>query len=202
MMTATELGRGLLALQKVFDGVKIAHATLFSEADKAIVRAGSGVGRTIHGDIIPAEIVRRMCTNANIVRLLTSDSRPIDIGLAKRLATDDQYRALVARDGGCRMPGCNIPASWCQVDHIQEWDAQNGPTDLDWLVLWCIYHHSFRHRPDVHLHGDANNCRSQCPTGEPSHSPPADPPATKQPPNRRAHPEREVDPGSRCVPTR
>ncbi len=124
-----------------------------------------GVGHTSTGDIIPAEIVRRMCTNANIVRLLTSDSRPLDIGRAQRLATNDQYRALVARDGGCRMLDCTIPPNWCQVDHIHEWTAQNGPTDLHLLVLWCVYHHSFRHRPDVQLHGDADNLSITMPDG-------------------------------------
>ncbi|MEO7397148.1 MAG: DUF222 domain-containing protein, partial [Ilumatobacteraceae bacterium] len=124
-----------------------------------------GVGYTSTGDVIPAEIVRRMCTNANIIRLLTSESVPLDLGRSKRLASDHQFRALIARDGGCRMPGCRMPAEWCEVDHILEWDQQNGPTDLDWLVLWCIYHHHFRHRPDVRLHGDANHLSITMPDG-------------------------------------
>ncbi|MCU1400262.1 MAG: hypothetical protein JWN62_3371, partial [Acidimicrobiales bacterium] len=117
------------------------------------------------GQIIPAEIVRQMCTNANLVRLLTSNSVPLDMGRSQRLATDDQFKALLARDGGCRFEGCNMPADWCQVDHIHEWTAQTGPTDLHLLVLWCVYHHSFRHRPDVHLHGDANNLSITLPDG-------------------------------------
>ncbi|MCU1398498.1 MAG: hypothetical protein JWN62_1607 [Acidimicrobiales bacterium] len=124
-----------------------------------------GAGRSSTGQIIPAEIVRQMCTNANIVRLLTSNSVPLDMGRSQRLASNDQFKALLARDGGCRFEGCNMPADWCQVDHIQEWDAQNGPTDLNLLVLWCVYHHSFRHRPDVHLHGDANNLSITLPDG-------------------------------------
>ncbi|MCU1365900.1 MAG: hypothetical protein JWN39_1539, partial [Ilumatobacteraceae bacterium] len=124
-----------------------------------------GAGRSSTGEIIPAEIVRQMCTNANIVRLLTSNSVPLDLGRSQRLASDAQYKALLARDGGCRFEGCQMPADWCQVDHIHEWDAQNGPTDLHLLVLWCVYHHSFRHRPDVHLHGDANNLSITLPDG-------------------------------------
>jgi hypothetical protein len=124
-----------------------------------------GAGRTSTGEVIPAEIVRRMCTNANLQRLLTSESMPLDLGRTRRLASDEQYTALVARDGGCRMPGCTMPAAWCEVDHILEWDAQTGPTDLQWLVLWCVYHHHYRHRPDVHLHGDANNLSITLPDG-------------------------------------
>ncbi len=124
-----------------------------------------GAGRSSTGEIIPAEIVRQMCTNANLVRLLTSESVPLDLGRSKRLASDDQFAALLARDGGCRFEGCRMPADWCQVDHVQEWEAQTGPTDLHLLVLWCVYHHSFRHRPDVHLHGDADNLSITLPDG-------------------------------------
>jgi hypothetical protein len=38
--------------------------------------------------------------------------------------------------------------------------------DLEWLVLWCHFHHHFRHRPDVRLFGDANNLSIQMPNGE------------------------------------
>jgi Domain of unknown function (DUF222) len=125
-----------------------------------------GVGYTSKGDIIPAEIVRHMCDNANLVRVLTSKSMPLDVGRSKRFATDDQFRALIARDGGCRMRDCPIPPDWCEVDHIREWEADVGETDLDWLVMWCHFHHHFRHRPDVRLFGDANNLSIQMPSGE------------------------------------
>ena len=106
-----------------------------------------------------------MCTNANMIRLLTSDSMPLDLGRSQRLASDAQVIALIARDGGCRMPSCRMPADWCEVDHVQEWHAHVGPTDLHLLVLWCVYHHHFRHRPDVQLHGDADNLSMTLPDG-------------------------------------
>ena len=116
-----------------------------------------GAGYTANGDIIPTEIIRQMVPNATLQRLLLGDSVPLDLGRTRRLASDHQYRALLARDGGCRHPDCNIPATWCQVDHILEWDADDGPTDLQWLILWCFYHHKYRHSPRVRLEGDAND---------------------------------------------
>jgi hypothetical protein len=136
-----------------------------------------GAGRTADGTIVPAEIVRQMCTNANIQRLLISDSMPLDLGRSRRLASDAQFTALVARDGGCRMTGCTMPPEWCEVDHIQEWDAQTGPTDLDLLVLWCIYHHHYRHRPDVQLHGNTHNLTMTLPDGRVIPLPPRGPTA-------------------------
>ncbi|MEO6125104.1 MAG: DUF222 domain-containing protein [Ilumatobacteraceae bacterium] len=119
---------------------------------------GSGVGFNDKGEIVPAEIVRRMVPDAWVSRLLISGNVPINFGRTQRLASADQYLAIIARDGGfCRMPGCCIPAKWCQVDHLIEWTAQSGPTDIDWLVLFCSHHHHERHRPGVLLHGDANN---------------------------------------------
>ena len=125
----------------------------------------NGPGYTSRGDVIPAEAVRQMTSNANLQRVILDDSVPLDLGRLSRLATPDQWRALVARDGGCRFDGCQIPAEWCQVDHIHEWDAQTGPTNIDLLVLWCVFHHHLRHQPGVELIGDGNNLSIKFPDG-------------------------------------
>ncbi|MEO6126504.1 MAG: DUF222 domain-containing protein [Ilumatobacteraceae bacterium] len=118
---------------------------------------GSGVGYNTHGELVPAEIVRRMCTNANLVRVISNGSDVLDLGRRARFASDAQFRAIIARDGSfCRIPGCCMPAKWCEVDHVREWERQ-GNTDLDSLILLCSYHHHMRHLPGVTLHGDANN---------------------------------------------
>jgi hypothetical protein len=130
--------------------------------------ATDGPGYTSRGDVISAEAVRRLVWNADIARILMNDSVPLDLGRAQRLASNDHWRSLAVRDGGCRMADCHIPAEWCQVDHIQEWGAEHGPTDVDLLVLWCTFHHSFRHRKDVALIGDANDLSMR--TGRPTRS--------------------------------
>jgi hypothetical protein len=126
---------------------------------------GNGPGYTSRGDVISAEAVRRLVWNTDIARVVMNGSVPLDLGRSARLASNDQWRALVVRDGGCRMADCQIPAEWCQVDHIREWDAEHGPTDLDVLVLWCVFHHGFRHRKDVTLIGDANDLSIRLPDG-------------------------------------
>src|SRR5690606_39825152 len=46
----------------------------------------------------------------------------------------------IARDGGCIIPGCTIPASWCEIHHVDP--AENGgPTHTDNGVLLCWAHH-------------------------------------------------------------
>ncbi len=54
-------------------------------------------------------------------------------------------RAVVARDGGCRFPGCRAPASWCDVHHVSP-RATGDDHALGNLVLLCRRHHSVVHR--------------------------------------------------------
>jgi hypothetical protein len=65
---------------------------------------------------------------------------PLAVGRTSRTATVAQRRALAARDGGCIIPGCAVPAESCQSHHVQDW-AAGGPSDIDNLVLLCWAHH-------------------------------------------------------------
>jgi hypothetical protein len=65
---------------------------------------------------------------------------PLAVGRTSRTATPAQRRALAARDGGCIIPGCRIPAENCQSHHVQDW-AEGGPSDIDNLALLCWTHH-------------------------------------------------------------
>jgi hypothetical protein len=93
---------------------------------------------------------------AGVHRVLRSGSAIIDLGRTTRTIPAPTYTALVLRDGGCRYPGCDRPADWCDGHHVQHW-ADGGPTDLTNLVLLCSGHHHLIHR------------RSSCPsTAQPS----------------------------------
>jgi Domain of unknown function (DUF222) len=121
-------------------------------------------GWTGHGDRIPADVVRRLAENAFLRRIVLAGSVIIDLGTTVRLATEHQYQALLVRDGGCRWPGCHIPAAWCEADHLIPF-PDGGPTDLDNLVLWCSHHHHVKHRPGVLVHGDAPDLKIELPDG-------------------------------------
>ena len=119
--------------------------------------------RTANGDRIPAYVARHLAENALLQRITQSGSRILDLGTTARLASDDQYKALLLRDEGCRWPGCEIPAAWCEVDHLVPFPA--GSTDLINMVLWCSHHHHEKHRPGVLVLGNAHNLRIQLPDG-------------------------------------
>ena len=111
-------------------------------------------GTTAYGDRIPAHIVRHLAENANLQRLLYVGGQILDMGREVRYATEAQYRALLARDGGCRVEDCHIPGAWCEADHLVAWE-DGGSTDLDNLGLMCTHHHHEKHRRGVRISGTA-----------------------------------------------
>ena len=44
-------------------------------------------------------------------------------------------RALAVRDGGSVWPGSHSPSSWCDGHHVKEFEADDGPTNIDNGVL-------------------------------------------------------------------
>lgn len=50
---------------------------------------------------------------------------------------------IQARDGHCRFPGCMVPASHCDIDHIEEYDA-GGRTTPNNAQCLCRHHHNLK----------------------------------------------------------
>ena len=94
---------------------------------------------------ISSKIVERLACDCSVTRvLLDSESAVIDVGRAKRVVSGPARRALAARDGTCRWPGCDRPASWTAAHHVVHW-VHGGTTDLDNLILLCHRHHWMVH---------------------------------------------------------
>ncbi len=167
--TAQRLADGLVDLAKAYaagtiTGGREKPTLLVGCTADTLVGLSDEPGWTAHGDHIPADVIRHLAENANLRRLITAGSAVIDLGTRIRYATDDQYQALMMRDGGCRFPGCTIPAAWCEADHLIPAE-HGGPTNLDNLVLWCTHHHHYKHRHDITVIGDANNLSLRLPDG-------------------------------------
>lgn len=80
------------------------------------------------------------CTGA--VQRVTTDGagRILAIRIDDRVFAAHQRKAIALRDGGCIIPGCHVPAAWCEIHHVVE-HAKGGPTHTDNGVLLCWYHH-------------------------------------------------------------
>uniref|UniRef100_UPI0004932A37 HNH endonuclease signature motif containing protein n=1 Tax=unclassified Microbacterium TaxID=2609290 RepID=UPI0004932A37 len=72
--------------------------------------------------------------------LFDPHGRIIGISTADRIFTAHQRRAITLRDRECLIPGCHVPATWCEIHHVHE-HAHGGPTHTDNGVALCWHHH-------------------------------------------------------------
>ena len=116
--------------------------------------AGGQAGRTMSGVPLPGVVVRKIACDAAVHRVITDGLGSIlDYGRSTRSIPPAVYTSLVLRDWGCRFPGCDRPAEWCQGHHIWHWE-DGGPTNLANLVLLCSKHHHVVHLKGWHIRLD------------------------------------------------
>jgi len=101
---------------------------------------GAGYADGVESPLSPTTVRQLVCTGGVQKVVLGRNGRIVRLGSAERCFTAPQRRAITARDGGCLIPGCSIPAGWCEVHHVIP-AAQGGPTHPDNGVLLCWFHH-------------------------------------------------------------
>jgi hypothetical protein len=107
--------------------------------------------RFVNGTKIDAVTLHKLACDAAVHRLIRQGrSSTLDYGWSTRTIAANLWAALVARDGHCRMHGCDRPPQWCDGHHIHWWE-HGGPTNPQNLVLGCNRHHHLWHTPGWHL---------------------------------------------------
>lgn len=66
---------------------------------------------------------------------------PVNLYRAGRYANDKQRDLARATTPVCPVPGCKVPADYCQVHHITAW-KNGGETNMDNLTMLCSYHNA------------------------------------------------------------
>lgn len=66
------------------------------------------------------------------------------VGTTRRRPNIDQRRRVESRNSTCVFPGCRMPASQCDLDHIVPW-AKSNRTDTGELAPLCRHDHRLRH---------------------------------------------------------
>ncbi|WP_448719874.1 DUF222 domain-containing protein [Microbacterium natoriense] len=118
-----------------------ATPTLVVHVDAKDLAAGTGWA-TLPGSGAPVPLsvaAHTACTGA-IQRVLFDEGRIVGISTTDRVFNAHQRRAIIARDRECLIPGCHVPASWCEIHHVTE-HARGGPTHTDNGVPLCWWHH-------------------------------------------------------------
>jgi hypothetical protein len=90
---------------------------------------------------VPLSVAPRIACSGRVQRVIFDRAdRIARIEIADRVFDHHQRRAITLRDGTCIIPGCNVPAAWCEIHHVLE-AARGGPTSTDNGVLLCRHHH-------------------------------------------------------------
>ena len=102
---------------------------------------------------ISAETARRLLCDGGIVAATVDDEGETrSIGRKARAIPPSMRRALEARDGSCRFPGCSH-RRWCDGHHVKHW-ARGGETSLANLILLCTFHHKLVHEGGFSVRGE------------------------------------------------
>jgi hypothetical protein len=77
--------------------------------------------------------------------VLDADGRVTEVGRAQRLFRGALRDAVLLQHHRCCWPGCTVPASRCQADHLTEW-RRGGRTAADNGGPLCDTHNLFKSR--------------------------------------------------------
>ena len=126
-------------------------------ADIAIVQHLSADGtrdfaEIAGGAVIPQSVLDEHMCNSRITGIVFSvKGVPLWHGHTKTIATEAQFRALIAKYGGCA--GCGAPPLLCQAHHIKP-VSEGGATDITNMIPLCwhchqkVHHHGWKVVPD------------------------------------------------------
>ncbi len=95
------------------------------------------------GSTVGFETARRVLCDASVIPMAEADGAPLSVGRRSRTIPPALRRALRARDGGCRFPGCTHQR-FVDAHHITHW-ADGGETSIDNLIHLCRRHHRLIH---------------------------------------------------------
>lgn len=116
------------------------HISVIVEADRPAQLKGFGS--------IGPQLLDYLKCGADVTGILTDGALPqarvLNVGRSHRLATLKQRRAVIARQRGiCAGPGCRH--THLEIHHVKPW-SENGKTDLDDLIGYCVRCHHLHHR--------------------------------------------------------
>ena len=119
-----------------------AAPTVMIHVNKADLVAGRGVGWIdgVEAPISMKSVMQALCAGGLQELLLGENGEVLSLSTENRFFNRAQRRAIAARDGGCAITGCTVPAAWCEVHHVIPW-YKGGMTRIGNGVLLCWYHH-------------------------------------------------------------
>ncbi|WP_406248732.1 DUF222 domain-containing protein [Microbacterium sp. M] len=118
-----------------------AAPTLVVQIDAKDYATGTGWAHIAGVDTpVSTSVAAHLACHAMIQRVLIDEGRIIGITTTDRIFNAYQRRAIILRDKECLIPGCHVPATWCEIHHVIE-HSHGGPTSTSNGVPLCYWHH-------------------------------------------------------------
>jgi hypothetical protein len=110
---------------------------------------------TIDGTVLLPTDTVRAALHGHVRRIVINTAGiPIDVGRKRRLFTGVARQVARLLGHHCDHPGCTVPTSQCDIDHLDEWARDHGPTNLDNAGLQCNTHNRHKQRTRLHVYRD------------------------------------------------
>ncbi len=116
--------------------VQVTQESLADKKGRATLHDYSGSTSSVSMDVAH----RGACCGSWQTLVQDSNGRIVSLSSPQRIFNSNQRKAIMTRDKGCIIPGCEVPSTWCEVHHVKP-HALGGETHTDNGVLLCFYHH-------------------------------------------------------------
>ncbi len=107
------------------------------------------------GAALPASLRRYLFCDGDLVPVWERHGHPVAYGRSQRVVPPKVRKLVEHRDGGCRVPGCEV-RRWLHVHHILHWEDL-GETEPENLVCLCQRHHRLHHQGLLPITGTATD---------------------------------------------
>ncbi len=107
------------------------------------------------GAALPASLRRYLFCDGDLVPVWERHGTPVAYGRSQRVVPPKVRKLVEHRDGGCRVPGCDV-RRWLHVHHILHWEDL-GETEPENLVCLCQRHHRLHHQGLLPITGTATD---------------------------------------------
>ena len=149
------------------------HHQTHADALVELARGGAGYDVTVHvnaevlsrdargqvridgGPALAPETARRLACDSSLIPIIERDGAALSVGRKTRAVPPALRRAVEARDGCCRFPGCER-RRFLDTHHIIHW-GHGGHTDKSNLIPLCRHHHRLAHEGRVRVSGNADS---------------------------------------------
>jgi hypothetical protein len=113
--------------------------------DATTRHCATSTGTPVHPDVVMKAMLR------GSVRRVMVDAHDvvINMGRKQRLFAGKAREAAQLLAVRCGHRGCDVPAKFCDVDHLDEWAANNGETNQNNALPLCGTHDRWKHQKQL-----------------------------------------------------